>query len=149
MENNQRNMKHQHNYFTFMIKKYDTEDFVKLIKPEEIQRSAKDRIIKEMAKGKIDYTLFGDKFLDPKFLENIIIALEDELTNTTIILQALQFYDYNFPGQINVIRNIDRHRMLFNIYSIIYGKLQLVKMTGDFGCLTEIQYILKDVSKFM
>ena len=41
---------------------------MRFLKPEQIQRAAKERIFREMARGQIDYGQFGKYYLDGKFL---------------------------------------------------------------------------------
>jgi len=141
----------QNNYFTSMIAKYGgKEDFVVFLKPEQIQRAAKERIFREMARGQIDYGQFGKYYLDGKFLENLIVAANNELVNSQVIVQALYWYDlYVSVGDLNVARVRTRQQNLAFIYDCIYTRLYQVKMTGDIGYLTEIQFILKEAAKNM
>ena len=132
----------QNNYFTTMIRKYNRDDFIIALKPEQIQRSAKERIFREMVKGQIDYGQFGNYYLDSKFLENLIIAADNELKNNIACEAALSFYDLNFPGQQIVIHNKTKFSNLKIIYETILQRLQYLKMTGDIGCLTDIQFVL-------
>ena len=133
-----------------MLARYNGDDqFVNLITPEQIQRSAKNRIFREMVRGEIDYTVHGKYFMYPKFLENLIIAAQDELKNKTTIVGALRFYDLNFPGNMDVIYNLTIHQNQVAIYSTLCGKLELLKYCGDIGVLTDIQYILRDCKKYM
>lgn len=140
----------QNNYFTNMIHKYNGNDnFVVALKPEQIQRSAKERIFREMMKGQIDYVQFGKYFLDPKFLENLIIAADNELTNKSVIATALQFYDLNFPGDVNIRYNTTRYSNLVVIYQHIIYRLKMVKESGNIGWLTDLQYVVKENIKFI
>ena len=140
----------QNNYFTMMISRYNgIENFVPFLKPEYIQKTAKERIFREMAKGQIDYSQFGQYYLDNKFLENLIVAANDELVNTDIICRALLLQDIMYPGDLNVVRVRTRQEALKFVYYTIYTRLYSVKMTGDIGYLTDIQYVLKDASKQM
>lgn len=138
------------NYFDMMLDRFNgDQDFVLKITPEQIQRSAKQRIFREMVKGEIDYTKYGQFFINPKFLENLIIAAQDELTNKTVISNALRFYDLSFPGSIDVIHNCNLYQNLAVIYNVLYSKLNSLKFCGDIGILIDIQYILKDYKKYM
>ena len=140
----------QNNYFTTMISRYNgSQEFVQFLKPEQIQKSAKERIFREMARGQIDYSQFGNYYLDNKFLENLIVAANDEMINATVISNALYFYDTQFPGDYTVARIRARQEQLKVIYYTIYTRLCNVKYTNDIGCLTDIQYVLKDISKNM
>lgn len=140
----------QNNYFTSMIHRYNGEEnFIVALKPEQIQRSARERIFREMAKGQIDYTIYGKYFLDSRFLENLIIAAENELTNNSVITSALQFYDISFPGDMNIRYNYARHYNLMIIFNNIVYRLKMIKETGDIGYLTDLCYVVKDNSKFI
>lgn len=130
------------NYFEDMIQRYETEDFVPKLKPEQIQKSAKERIFREMVKGKIDYGVHGNYFLDAKFLENLCIAADNELLNKTTIRDALCFYDMTFPGQGSVIHNKAIFENLCIVYKCLNDKLQWLKFGGNVGVLTDIPYIL-------
>ena len=133
------------NYFSTMIHRYNgDEDFIAKIKPEQIQKSAKERIFREMVQGKIDYTVYGKYFLEPKFLENLIIAANDELLNKSVILKTLQFYDMNFPGDQLVVYNLTTHAGLVCVYQLLYNRLTILKSTGDIGCMVDIVHQLKD-----
>lgn len=134
----------QNNYFSSMIKRFDGNvDFVSLITPEMIQKSAKERIFREMSKGQIKYEEYGNYFLDPKFLDNLIVAANDELNNNATVCKALEYFDLTFPGDQSVYINRVRYSCLLNIYSIIFQRLSMVKATGNIGSLTDIQYVLK------
>lgn len=137
------------NYFTNMISRYSTEDFVHFLKPEQIQRSAKERIFREMVRGQIDFSVHGKYFQDSKFLENLIIAATDELNNNIAVNAALEFYDMNRPGDMIIIRNRVKHSNLVAIYNAIVIRLNNVKFTGNIGYLTDLPYVLKDEIKYI
>lgn len=138
------------NWFTTMINRYNgNQEFVPFLKPEQIQKGAKERIFKEMALGRINYETYGNYFLDPKFLENLIVASDDEVINCSTILQSLKFYDTYNPGQLYVVRNITRYSMLLPIYSVIQNRLNAVKVSGTIAPLADIPYVLKDYSKVL
>lgn len=132
----------QNNYFTAMNLKFKRSDFVFYLKPEQIQKSAKERIFKEMIQGKIDYSIFGMYFNDSKFLENLLIAAQDELINNSTIRDALGFYNMNYPGNQQVMNLLNRHDAWARIYSVFVDKLTSVKNTGNVGYLADIQYVL-------
>lgn len=137
------------NYFTNMISRYGTEDFVHFLKPEQIQRSARERIFREMVRGQIDFSVHGKYFQDSKFLENLIIAATDELNNNIAVNTALEFYDMNRPGDMIIIRNRVKHSNLVVIYNAIVIRLNNVKFTGNIGYLTDLPYVLKDEIKYI
>jgi hypothetical protein len=129
-------------YFGAMKRKYPGEiNFIWHLKPEQIQKSAKERIFREMVRGTIDYSENGQYFQDPKFLENLITAARDELINNTIVRDALRYYNYCFPGQPLVIQELARYENLVVIMEVLYNKLNETKFTGNIGPLTEIQYV--------
>ena len=135
--------KQENNFFSNMKKKYDgVPNFVWYLKPEQIQKSAKDRIFREMIRGQISYDDNGQYFQDSKFLENLIIAAQDELINNSTIRDALVYYDSSLPGNQNVITLRARYENLVYIYNVLYNKLMNVKMSGNVGCLIDIQNIL-------
>ena len=137
------------NYFTSSIKRYGSPDFISMLRPEEIQRAAKERIFREMVRGKIDYTEFGQYFLETNFLSNLIIACDNELTNNVVISNALELYDMTYPGHIEVIHNRTRHTNLVYIYSVLLDRLRSVELTGNVGLLTDIQYVLNGVKSYI
>lgn len=138
------------NYFTSSIKRYGGNvDFISLLRPEEIQRSAKERIFKEMVRGKIDYTEFGQYFLEPNFLANLIIACDNELTNNVVVTKALELYDLTYPGHIEVIHNRTKHTNLVMIYSVLLERLRALELSGNIGVLTDIQYVLNGVKSYI
>lgn len=139
----------QNNYFSNSIRKYNSEEFVSFLKPEQIQKSAKERIFREMVKGQIDYVQYGKYFLDSKFLENLIIAAENELKNNITIYNALRYYDLNFPGDINVIYNSTKHNCLVFIFDNILQRLRNIKMTSNIGYLSDLQYVLGNYNKYI
>jgi len=143
-------MAQQNNYFTMMLNKYNgNENFIVALKPEQIQRSAKERIFREMIRGQIDYTKYGKYFADTKFLENLIIAADNELTNNSVVSTALQFYDLNYPGDVNIRYNVARYNNLTIIYNAILYRLMMIKQTGDIGWLTDLQHVVRENSKFI
>lgn len=137
------------NYFTSSIKHWGTDDFIPLLKPEDIQRSAKERIFREMVRGKIDYTQFGRYYLDSKFLANLIVACDNELTNNAVIARALELYDTVDPGHIEIIHNRTRYTYLVSIYSLLLDRLRTLEVTGNVGVLTDIQYVLNGINKYI
>lgn len=139
------------NYFTSKLREYNGDaNFTKYLRPEDIQRSAKDRILKEMARGRIDYTKYGKYFTeDSKFLENVYIVAKTEYENSSAILLALKFYDLSCPGNLLVVRNLYRYNNINYMYSVLASRLGRLRETGDIGVLADIQFILKDAIKFI
>ena len=138
-ENNKRGI----NYFDSMERRYqDAPNFVIYLKPEQIQRSAKERIFREMVKGNVDYSEHGRYFQDEKFLENVLTAARDELSNNITIRNALVFQDTHMPGIESVIALRARYEILCYVFNILVSKLEMVKLTDDIGHLVDIPYIL-------
>ena len=138
------------NYFTTMIAKYNgNQEFIVTQKPEQIQQSAKTRIFREIVKGQIDFAVHGRYFLDPKFLENLIIAANDMLVEYSIIYNSLAFYDQYNPGIMDIARIRTKYSFLVQIYQVLANKLTEVKFVGNIGILTDIKYILKDYAKYI
>lgn len=137
--------KPDNSYFASMKKKFpDAPNFVVYLKPDQIQRSARERIFREMVKGQIDYTEYGQYFLDSKFLENLIIAAEFELNNNSIDRVALAYYDLNYFGynKLNVISRRAQKDSLCYVYSYILSCLYNIKATGNIGAIANLQYEL-------
>lgn len=128
------------NFFTDMIKRFG-DNWIVAMTPENVQRSGK-RIFREMVKGYIDYQTCGKYFLDPKFLENLIIAAYNELEINTLILNALTYYQQHFPYVANISAQVNHFQCLYKVYSTIYAKLKAVKESGNIGWLADISAIL-------
>ena len=139
----------QNNYFTSQIRRFQSDDFIMALKPEQIQRSAKERLFREMVLGQIDYTEFGKYFLFSLFLSNLIIAADNELTNNTVVSQALELFDLTYPGRVEVIRNRARYQNLCIMYNVLLDRLNTVQLTGNVGALTDIQYVLNGIKPFI
>ena len=95
-----------------------------------------------MIQGKVDYSIFGHYFNDSKFLENVLIAAQDELINNSIIRDSLGLYNNTFPGNQTAMNLFLRHDSLVRVYQVFFDKLTLVKNTGNVGYLADIQYVL-------
>lgn len=129
-------------YFGAMRKKFQDDNIVWYLKPEDIQKAAKNRIFREMVSGVINYSENGKYFQDSKFLENLILAAQNELTNNIIIRDALRMYNYTFPGHMEAGKLGARYENLSIIMNTILNKLNEVKFTGNIGVLTDIQRTL-------
>ncbi len=135
--------KNDNSWFSSMRRRYpDAPNFIIYLKPEQIQRSAKERIFREMVRGQIDYSEYGQYFSDSKFLENLIIAASDELISNSTLRDALVFYDMYNPGIQNVITERAKKENLVFVFNILLDRLTTVKMSGNIGYLTDIQYVL-------
>ena len=134
--------KNKQNYFDQTIRQYG-DDFIMCLTPDNIQRSAKKRIFREMIQGHIDYSVYGKYFQDPKFLENLLIAAWDELKVNTLLLNALTEYDYNHPGDNYTITQKGRYTRLVYVYNVLYTALNNVKYYGyNVGYLSSLSSVL-------
>lgn len=117
------------------------EDWINCIKPEDIQRSYK-KIVKDMVKGIIDYEKHGKYFLDPKFLENLYIAVSSELEINRMNCVSCEFYYSTFPNTPNIGVHIHNLKHIIYVYEMICYKLDVVRNTGDIGVLTDTSGLL-------
>jgi hypothetical protein len=128
------------NYIDSMIKQYG-DQWIVALNPEDIQRSCK-RLVKDMVRGNINYEKHGDYFLDAKFLDNLIIAVENELEMNSLHYNAMCFYQQYNPQIKNMSIHINHDYVITVIYNTIYNKLQQVKFTQNVGCLYDISALL-------
>ena len=108
-------------YIDNMVKQYG-EDWVSLMKPEDIQRSTK-RLVRDMVKGNVDYEKHGKYFFDPKFLENVLISVTNELEISSLHYNALVFYKSYYPQIPQIGLYISNDYALMTVYNTIYNKL--------------------------
>lgn len=127
-------------YIGNMVSQYG-EDWTARITPDAIQRSTK-RIVKEIAKGSIDYEEFGQQFLDPKFIENLIIGITNELEINTLNLNACQFHYQYYPYIPNMSNHINHLARVNYIYSVILERLNYVKVSENIGYMVDIPGLL-------
>lgn len=117
------------------------ENWIVALKPDDIQRSGK-RIIKEMIKGYFNYEEVGFYFLDAKFLDNLIIACSNELEVNTLYFNAVSLYMQTYPAIPLASVQYKHLQILTYVYNVILQKLQLLKQTGNIGCLYDISGLL-------
>ena len=80
----------KNNSYIQMMMNQNGDEWILALRPEDIQRSTR-RIVKDMVRGTIDYQTQGKFFLDPKFMENLIIGVSNELEiNSFYLSQACQ-----------------------------------------------------------
>lgn len=128
------------NYFTTMISQRG-EDWLLSVRPDEIQNATK-RIIKDMAKGTIDYEKVGKTFLDPKFLENLLIGVSNELESNTFNYNGCNLLYQQNPGIPNLPQHIYHLSRLLFIYGTVYNRLLAVKQNWDIGYLADLSGLL-------
>ena len=124
------------NYLQMMEKNYG-DNWTVMQTPENIQRSSK-RIIKEMAKGQIDYAKQGKYFLDMKFMENLIIGLSNELEINTLNLVSCRFFYQHNPQFAVMGQHIAHLEALDSEFRIVLERLSYVKNTGEVGWLVDL-----------
>ena len=130
----------KNNYIQMMVVQRGT-DWITTIRPEEIQNSTK-RIVKDMVKGNIEYEKYGSVFLDPKFMENLLIGVSTELESNTFNYNGCQMLYSAFPGTPNLAQHVNHLERLVYIYNTIKYKLETVKYSGNVGFLTDIPGML-------
>ena len=123
-------------YIETMIKQFGS-DWLVAVNPDNIQRSTK-RIIKDMINNNIDYGKYGQYFLDSKFIENIIIACNNEYEEASLHYNALVFYQQYYPQIPNIGPLIHHDQCLIFIYSTVLNKLNAVRLTSNIGELYDV-----------
>jgi hypothetical protein len=130
----------KNNYIKQMIDNYG-DSWITALKPEDIQRAGK-RIVKEIVKGDFDYQLVGGYFLDLKFLDNLIISVQNELDTYVLYYNAVAFYRQYNPNLPNIGIQENHLAILCHIYTTILNKLKTVKSTGNIGWLADTSGLL-------
>jgi len=130
----------QRNYITQQMQTFG-EDWIVACKPEDIQKNGK-RIVKEMVQAKMNYEQVGKYFLDSKFMNNLIISLQNELEVNGLMYKAVSFYKQYFPAEPNITYHENHLSCLCYVYNTVYSKLLQVRDTQDIGYLTDISGLL-------
>lgn len=130
----------QGNYITQQIQKFG-ENWLASQTPEIIQSNGK-RIIKEMVNNKFNYEQVGKYFLDLKFLDNLIIFVQNELEINTVYFNAVAYYKQCFPAVPNIAIHENHLSCMCYIYSIILSRLEGVRDTGNLSILLDIATVL-------
>lgn len=135
------------NYFESNIQKFG-QDFLDFKRTEEIQRDCKF-IFRDMVFGNINYEKHGMYFMEPRFLEQLIIQSEIESRKHAIKFSALSEYNLNHGDNLSVqLACIEQD--MYMITSTIYNQLRLVKANNyDISYLTYLPALLKDHRKTM
>lgn len=131
----------KNNSYIQMMMNQNGDEWILALRPEDIQRSTR-RIVKDMVRGTIDYQTQGKFFLDPKFMENLIIGVSNELEINTLNYNACQFYYQYYPQTPNIQPHIYHLERTCYIYSTILQRLNAVKMSGNVGYMTDISALL-------
>lgn len=127
-------------YFEQMIKSMG-ENFINLVTPDKIQNAAK-KVAREMVKGEINYQVYGKYIMDPKFLDNFIIALTNEVETDSLYYNAVLLYRQTYPDYPNINIQLNHLGILCNVYSTILNRLYMIRETGNIGCLVDITAML-------
>lgn len=122
-----------------MHKQYG-DNWIAVVPPENIKNNGK-RVARDILKGNISYEKYGNDFLDPKFMENLLIALNEELETYTLYYNAVSFYSqyYSYP---NIGIHISTLSGTCIVYNTIITKLNQVKSSGNIGYLADTAGIL-------
>jgi hypothetical protein len=124
-----------------MIANQRGENWLVTLRPEDIQNSTR-RIVKDMARGFIDYEKYGYAFQDSKFLENLFIGVSNELEINTLNYRSCQFYYQYYPQTPNMGPHIYHLERVIYAYTIVRERLNMVRQTGNIGYLTDISGML-------
>lgn len=135
------------NYIEQMEKQYG-EEWISALTPEQIQKNSR-RIVKEIARGNINYETSGKYFSDLKFLENLIIAIDNELEINKLNYNACSFYFQYFPNTPNMGPHINHLSGVIYVYSNILERLQMIKMYGNIGCMVDLPGILFNYRNYL
>ena len=144
MASNNNNSK---NYISQMITQFG-ETWVSIVKPEDIQKNAR-RIAKEMVLAKIDYEKYGEYFLDAKFIDNLIIALQRERDANSLYADSIGLYKIYYPNRPNINNFHNEAIALAYVYNMILYKLDCVKATGNIAFLVDISAYLFNYKNYL
>ena len=144
--NNNNNNRPQNNFFTKQQQKHG-DDFMKMMTARDIQNGA-CQIFREIGRGRIDINKFGQYFLDPQFLECLIVEALANLNAHALNYRALNWYiSNNFESQDIQFQTmiLDNHKKATQAYEIIFNNLSSIKATGDIHYLFTMANCLKNV----
>lgn len=130
------------NYFQDMENRYQTEEWINVVSPQDIQKSAVKRIFREMVNGAYDYEKTGKYFLDGRFVENLIVASGYKLEYYTLLNNAVQQYKLSVPLYPNIGAHQSHIQNLNYIYYILNSKLIEVRNSLNISPLIDISPIL-------
>jgi hypothetical protein len=134
----------RNNYFQEMEQRFGGGDeyWVTAQTPNDIQKSARKRIFKEMVNGIYDYEKVGKYFKDPKILENITVAAFNELQTYALLYNAVGYYKTIYPDYPNIGLEFTHITNIYYIYNVIYNKLLELRATNNLGVLFDIPMLL-------
>lgn len=130
------------NYFETNIQRFG-EDFLDFKKAEEIQRDCKF-IFKDMVYGNIDYEKHGMYFMEPRFLEQLIIKSEIDSQKHNLKYMALYEFSIKYNNmEASQLAAIEAN--MFYIMNTIHEQLLLVKYNNyNISYLTYLPSKLRD-----
>lgn len=127
--NTKKQNNNNNNYFSRNIQQNGV-GFIQLKNAQDIQREAL-KIFRDIARGNIDFEKYGNYFLDPIFLDNLLIACQSKLTVETILRDGVTML-YN--SQIQMQQPCDITSM------VLQDQLQKVEAyTCILQCLTSLK----------
>ena len=116
--------------------------------PESIQRMIKN-VVKDIIYGNFNYEADSKYILDPKVLDNLIIAAEIERDDNCLYYHAMTTYMQIYPTQPNLAGHQFKFNALWYIYGTITDKLRAVKATGNIGWLADTPSILGSYKNYI
>ena len=140
------------NYFETNIQKFG-EDFLDYKRVDEIQKDCK-YLFRDMVFGNINYEKHGMYFLEPRFLEQLLIQSQIEARNHFIKRDALYQYNLNCNDdqgdqQLTIAQLTYIENDMGIIMDTIYNYLNHVKAYNDTSCLIFLPAVLKNFRKTM
>ena len=130
------------NYFQTNIQRFG-EDFLDFKKAEEIQRDCKF-IFKDMVFGNIDYEKYGMYFMEPRFLEQLIIKSEIDAKKHNLKYIALHEFSIRY-NNTDAAQLAAIEANMFHIMNTINEQLLLVKYNNyNISYLTYLPSKLRD-----
>ena len=141
-------MSNKRNYFETNIQRFGV-DFLDYKKVEEIQRDSKF-IFRDIVFGNINYEKYGIYFMDPRFLEQLIIVSSIESKKHDIKFRALAEFDNKYPGDQITSQLVCIENGMKVIMETLYNYLSMVKKDNyNIAYLTNIPAILISYKKIL
>ncbi len=116
--------------------------------PESIQRMVRN-VAKDMIYGNFNYEQDSKYILDPKVIDNLIIASENERDDNCLYYYAITNYMQQYPTVPNIAGHQTKFNVLWYIYGTISDKLKAVKATGNIAWLSDIPTILGSYKNYL
>ena len=122
------------NYFTQQIQQ-NGERFIDKLRPFDLANNA-ERIIRELAKGKIDIAVHGIYIANPVIITALSVFSVEQYNRCEVIRNALQI-TCNVAASQGIIPDpltiklLEEHKCKAQIYSICMNRFYQVQTTGD------------------